>query len=292
VITPIVMGGTGESYPGDPRTEVPDGVMLSFVTRHLDPKFFNAGRWIGYPAQYAGDLSFEQSMAVGVETLKDVITEETTVKGNHVVLLGYSQSAAIMRRLLVECMNGTFGDPVWNAAWIKACGLVADPYRPKFHALEYDPHPGWWGVAGELPVWDRVPLIEMAAHRDPISSVPDNSLIRSVADFSGFFGFSGVAIQRWVSETIQTIQKRGWQNANLDWSQFWLVGQRVDEAIDALGGFLPRQEMRVTKYGDPIVINPGGGRHTCYHLERMPNSIYTFTERLAVELNRIARRDA
>lgn len=291
MITPIVMGGTTESYPGDTRTEVPSNTMLHGVTRHLDPTFFNPARWVGYPAQYAGQHSYEESMAIGTEALKTAITEETTA-GNHVVLLGYSQSATIVRRLLAECMNGTFGDPVWNAAWIKAAGLIADPVRPKGVALGHDPHPGWYGVAGEEPVWDRVPLLEMAADGDIIASAPENSLVRSVADFSAFFGFSANGLHQWVAGLIRTVTSRGWQNANLDWGQFWLVGQRVDQAIEGLRGYLPRSEFRPTKWSAPIVINPRGGRHTCYGVEKMPNSIYTYTERLAVELNRIAEEAA
>lgn len=292
MITPIVMGGTTESYPGDQRTEVPRECLLYSVTRHLDPEYFNTARWVGYPALYAGDLSYEQSLAVGVEAMKAAVTEETAVKGNHVILLGYSQSAVVVRRLLAEAKTGKFGDPTWNAEWIKAAGLVADPVRPKGVALEYDPHPGWYGVAGTEPVWDAVPLLEMAAHRDPISSVPDNSLIRSLADFSGFFGFNQAALDRWVQDMIAKVKSKGWQNANLDWRQFWLVGQRVNEAVDALGGYLPRQEVRFSRFLPPSIVNPGGGRHTCYNIERMPGSQYTYCERLALELNRIAQGEA
>lgn len=275
-ITPIAMGGTSESYPGDTRTEMPAEAMLTSVTKCLDAAHFNPARWVGYPAMYAGDLSYEESMGYGIEALANVIAEENAA-GNLIMLLGYSQSAVIMRRMLAMCKNGEMGDPDYLAAMIVGCALVADPVRPVGMAVGHDP--GGYGLAGTEPYWDAVPLWEAAADRDPICAAPYNSFLRTAADFTGFFGFTAKALNRWMTDAGQKIRNKEWQNANLDWGQFWLIGMRVNQAIDQLGGYLPQSP-----------LNPGGGRHTCYNKELVPGSPFTFCELLAVQMNTRARK--
>lgn len=289
MITPIVMGGTSESYPGDTRTEVPPNTMLWNVTKHLDPTFYNPARWVGYPAQYAQDLSYEESIAFGLNELNLAIYEEVVGKGNKVALLGYSQSAVIVRRLLANIAAGE--GEVEAAGFFAAAGLVADPVRPEGMSLGWKA-PGY-GLAGKEPIWGRVPLLEVAAPDDPICSAPYNAFLRTAADFSGFFGFTPRALQTWMKNAGERVRSKQWQNANLDWGQFWLIGQKVQEALHHVSCYLPRTEYpNPIKGRPPIVINSGGGRHTCYSTERVPGSQYTHCELLAVELNKIARQQA
>jgi hypothetical protein len=97
-------------------------------------------------------------------------------------------------------------------------------------------------------------------------------------------------LAEWMQSIIVKVQQRGWQNANLDWGQFWLTGQRVNEAVDYAGGYLPRLEYKTTDWTPPIVINPGGGRHTCYGTELVPGSHFTYCELLAMALNSIGEQ--
>jgi hypothetical protein len=289
MIRPIAVGGTGESYPGDPRTEMPDPLMsmLSFITEKLDEEYYLPGRWVGYPASYGDPMPYETSVQEALDNLDPVVQAALTAE-EQVVLLGYSQGASVVRRYLSAIRAGEYGDPEGYVGLILGAACVADPYRPEGVVVGYEP--GGYGIAGTTPQWEDSFLLEVAAHRDPICAAPYNSLLRTVADLSGFMSTDIRNLQGWMKAMMKTIQDRGWQNANLDWGQFWLVGQRVNEAIDMAGGYLPRIEYKTMPWLPPIVINPGGGRHTCYGMEKMPNSQYTYCEMLALELNSIANR--
>lgn len=284
MIRPIAVGGTGESYPGDARTTMPEPVisMLSFITQKLDPDYYLPGRWVGYPASYGDPMPYETSVEEALNNLDPVVQAALTA-GEQVVLLGYSQGASVVRRYLSALAAGEYGDPDSYYGDILGAACVADPYRPEGVALGYEP--GGYGIAGETGIWEDGFLLEVAASRDPICAAQYNSLLRTVADLSGFMSTDIRNLQGWMKAMMKTIQDRGWQNANLDWGQFWLVGQRVNEAIDMAGGYLPRIEYKTLPWLPPIVVNPGGGRHTCYGVERMPGSQYTYCEMLALELN-------
>ena len=274
----LVLGGTGESYPGDLRTEVPPETMLHHVTKHLDPDHFTS-HWVGYPAEYAGSMDYNESVQLGVVNaylkMVDILSGGTwDHEGDRLWLTGYSQGATIARRFneaLTEADN--------YRSFVAGVSCVADPHRPEGVALGFDP--GGSGVGGPVK-WDpEVPMLQVAASRDPICASAANSYIRTVADFTGFLAFNPDDLHQWARDTIRRIEAKGWQNANLDWGQFWLTGMRVAEAVDGLRGYLPMIPG----------LNPGGGRHTCYGVERMPNSPFTYCERLAQEMNTIARRE-
>lgn len=281
MIIPVVVGGTSESFVGDDRTEVPVNSMCEFTTRHLDPLFFAPARWCGYPSSYGSSMDYEESVAVGIAELWEVV-QIYIGEGEQVALVGYSQGAAIIRRFLAKLAAGGYGDPTVFKDVIVGAALIADPYRPEGATYTLDTIPTGYGVAGKTEIWQDGYLVEVAAPRDPISGSPYNSYIRTLADFSGYFSFEPRDLIMWAKQTIIKIQEQGWQNANLDWTQFWQTGQRVREAIDGIGGYLPYDKN----------LNPGGGRHTCYGTERMPMSQYTYCERLAIEMNTIARRSA
>lgn len=289
MIRPIAVGGTGESYPGDERTEMPakEISMLTFITEKLDPDYYLPGRWVGYPASYGDPMPYETSVEEALLNL-DPIVQAALSADEKVVLLGYSQGASVVRRYLSEIARGEFGDPdTYYGGKLLGAACVADPYRPEGVALGHDP--GGYGIAGQTQVWEEGYLLEVAASRDPICAAQDNSLLRTVADLSGFMSTDIRNLHDWMKAMMKTIQDRGWQNANLDWGQFWLVGQRVNEAIDMAGGYLPRIEYKTFPWLPPVVINPGGGRHTCYGVERMPGSQYTYCEMLALQLNDAAK---
>jgi pimeloyl-ACP methyl ester carboxylesterase len=281
VIIPVVVGGTAESFVNDLRTTVPVGTMCEFTTRHLDPLFFGTPRWVGYPAAYGSTMDYEESVAIGIAELWEIV-QVYIGEGEQVVLVGYSQGAAIIRRFLAKLAAGGYGDPSVFKDVIVGAALIADPYRPPGGTHLLDTIPPGYGVAGAREIWPDGYLVEVAAPRDPICASPYNSYIRTIADFSGFFSFEPRDLIMWAKQTIIKIQEQGWQNANLDWTQFWQTGQRVREAVDGIGGYLPYDKN----------LNPGGGRHTCYGTEKMPMSQFTYCERLAIEMNTIARRSA
>ena len=284
MILPIAVPGTSESHPGDTRTEMPDPSvsMLTNVTDHLDPDIFLPGRFVGYPAAYGDPMSYEESVAEGIDNLEQVVYQAMQ-DDQKMVLLGYSQGATIVRRYLAAVATGVYGDPAMFHGVILGAGCVADPYRPKGNCLGIDP--GGFGLAGKTTVWPDGFLYEVAATRDPICAAPENSYLRTVADFTGYMTTDPSQLILWMQAMITTLRDVGWQNANLDWGQFWLTGQRVNEAVDYAGGYLPRVEYRVTPWMPPVVINPGGGRHTCYGVETMPGSQLTYCQALADAIN-------
>lgn len=284
MIKPIAVGGTSESYAGDVRTEMPvkEVSMLTYVTNALSEEYFEPARWVGYPASYATPMPYEESVGEGIDNLHPVV-EDAIAEFDRVALLGYSQGASVVRRYLAKLAAGDYGDPADYEGVIVGAGCVADPYRPEGNALGFEP--GGYGLAGKTTVWDGGYLFEVAAHRDPICAAKYNSYLRDVADFTGYMTPDPRKLDQWMKKNIATIKDKGWQNANLDWGQFWLTGQRVNNSIDEAGGYLQRIEYQTMPWLPPIVINPGGGRHTCYGVELLPGSIYTYCETLAMAMN-------
>ena len=292
MIVPIVFGGTSESYPGDNRTTPPDGTMLKVVTDKLDSRWYNPAIWIGYPAQYAGVMSYEESIAVAIQNAIPVINDILNNTNDQIVLLGYSQGAAIARRILAQIGAGVHGTVDFFTGRVIGAGLIADPARPAGENLGPQIAPGY-GIAGTEEVWEKAFLLEIANPLDVICCAPHNSLIRTFSDFTGFFATDKASLERWAATSIQKVKQRGWQNSNLDWGQFWQIGQRVNEAVAGLQGYLPRHTRKNPLSWLPdIVMNPNGGQHTRYHLDLIPGTRMTGCELLAFELNAAGERRA
>ena len=104
----FVFGGTGESYPGDTRTIVPEGTMLWNVTKDLNPAEITS-EWVAYPSTFGpagGDvmgMSMEQSTAIAVAEGINRINNYT----GKFALLGYSQGALVSSRIGYEILNGS-----------------------------------------------------------------------------------------------------------------------------------------------------------------------------------------
>lgn len=120
-VTVLVVGGTGESYDGDMRTEVTG--LLSGVTDALDDRFDT--RWVGYPASYGpaphlSGISYADSVAAGQRALAAALH---AVVGP-VMIIGYSQGAVVIRRLLADLDARA---DMRALSRVVAVGFVADP---------------------------------------------------------------------------------------------------------------------------------------------------------------------
>ncbi|MEV0247390.1 PE-PPE domain-containing protein [Nocardia sp. NPDC050712] len=243
-ITVLAVGGTGESYPGDTRTDVSG--MLAAVTDHLDDRF--ATRWIPYPASYGpvpklDGVAFRHSVEAGVRALAAAVEDAD----GPIILLGYSQGCTVVRELLADTAI-TARDHVLGT------GLVADPQMP--HGLAVGkPHLAGSGVAG--PGGDvAVPTWWIANDHDPICNASPDSLLRDLADLTEFMSGDGI---RWGTAVMDRLRHRSRQNA---WgasepgnpAAVQRAKRRVDTAIQEARAYLPFHPR----------LNATGGQHTSY----------------------------
>lgn len=251
-IVPLILGGTGESYPGDTRTTTPQSMLkgvLPALTTNFEPN-----RWVGYPARYAQDgYSFEESVAEGVAKVKAVAAEILATPNRCVVLFGYSQGASIVRAFLEQTTDYR----------VLGAGQVADPTRREDEPV-VGRNPGGFGILHHRPRPRNGAFVyQAAASRDPICSLGPNSLLRNLGDFTGYFSTDPKENVAWMRDAIDKLGNKRWQMANLTLAQRWDF-RRLANAVDEASGYLPR-EIMIGNH--PIIWNRGGGRHTCYGVE-------------------------
>ncbi|CAM3284438.1 PE-PPE domain-containing protein [Tsukamurella hominis] len=250
-ITVLAVGGTGESWIDDPRTEVTG--MLSHVVAELDARF--ASRWVGYPASYGpvparDGISFAESVAIGVERLLTAIAEAD----GPVMLIGYSQGCTVVRRVL-----GAMADGPVLAPHVLAAGLISDPERP--HGS--DPALCGSGVAGDGPsVPDGVPLHWISHPQDVICNASVDSFVRDIADATAYLALRDLAT--WAPRAAGEYLGHRFQNATRTafGSRQWRRDvDRLRTAGREILGYLPRVQYRGRDY------NLRGNRHTAYATE-------------------------
>ncbi|MCR5980475.1 PE-PPE domain-containing protein [Gordonia jinghuaiqii] len=253
-VTVLVVGGTGESYPGDVRTRVSG--LLGAVAAELDERF--DCRWVGYPASYGptphpGGLSFAASVAMGSRRLRAAIE---TVAGP-VALVGYSQGAVVIRVALAELRAS--GSAVFDR--LLGVGLVADPHQPPGVVPGCD----GWGVAGpggELP--PGVAVRWVGAPEDMICNARADSLVRDIADLTRAMTFA--AAGRWRRSVWEVMRGNSFQNArrtSVGPAQWRRDVGRLASAWWEIRCYLPA----VMRVRGVAVTNSPGGRHTSYQTE-------------------------
>ncbi|MDV7098860.1 PE-PPE domain-containing protein [Gordonia amicalis] len=253
-VTVFVVGGTGESYPGDRRTEVTG--LLSGVTDELDERFDSC--WVAYPASYGpaphpGGMSFADSVAIGARRLAESLALVT----GPVALVGYSQGAVVIRSALADLW--ACGHPVLTR--VLGVGLVADPHQPPGAVPGCD----GWGVAGPgeaLP--PGLPVMWVGAADDMICNARADSLVRDIADLTRAMTFA--ALDRWGRSAWEVMRCNAFQNARrtaVRPSQWWRDIYRLASAWWEIRCYLPSM-MRILGV---VLPNSPGGRHTSYRHE-------------------------
>ncbi|MGW0037189.1 PE-PPE domain-containing protein [Gordonia sp. NPDC003376] len=254
-ISVLVVGGTGESYPGDARTRVTG--LLAAVTDVLDNRF--RARWVGYPASYGPaptlrGMCYEESVALGIEALTEALREPD----GPIVLIGYSQGAVVIRRVLATLWDGSSPTGSQIRRRILAVGLVADPHQPPGVV----PGCEGWGVAGPGPaIPDDLAIWWVGAADDMICNATSDSLFRDVADLTRALALP--TTRRWVTEMWKSLRSNAFQNAER--TRFGPRQWRRDV------GRLASARREVLGYLPPVIAVPGvrlrnarGGRHTSY----------------------------
>ncbi|MEE4022658.1 PE-PPE domain-containing protein [Gordonia sp. PKS22-38] len=253
-VTLFAVGGTGESYAGDERSEVAG--LLRAVTTHLDERF--TCRWVGYPASYGPaprlvGMSYRDSLEIGTRELRRRLRE---VDGP-IALIGYSQGAVVIRDTLTELSDA--GDPIVDR--VLAVGLVADPHQPPGAVTGC----AGWGVAGPgRPMPARVPTYWVGAPDDMICNATADSFVRDIADLTAALAFGGIG--RWVSQLWTVLRTNSFQNASRTSPGFEQVRRdlgRMRTAMREIAGYLPG----TLRWHSVAVRNPRGGRHTSYARE-------------------------
>ncbi|URG17433.1 hydrolase fold protein [Rhodococcus phage Mbo2] len=240
----LAAGGTGESYPGDVRTEVTG--MLKNVTDHVDPNKFRV-QWVGYDASYGNPTSYMISKTQLKARLRSLISYY-----RNCALLGYSQSADAMGELAADLVREGRGD------WLKGLAFLGDPAR---HSRDYigTRDPGGYGIVGMRgrESYGSIPLFQAANPGDPIPGASDDSLLRDIADFTPMFQVSdpvksGLAV-------LDTLNSKGWQNYATHWWEWPVAWRRWNTAKAEANAYMPRIILP-----SGFVLNPSGGKHTDY----------------------------
>ncbi|MFT4086260.1 MAG: PE-PPE domain-containing protein [Gordonia sp. (in: high G+C Gram-positive bacteria)] len=251
-ITVLAVGGTGESYCGDERTQVTG--MLAAVTDALDERF--VARWVPYPASYGpapepGGVCYLESVSAGVTNLSHAIA----AADGPVMVIGYSQGAVVIRALLSHPAAAQLLPKV------AAVGFIADPHQPPGVVRGCD----GWGVAGAGPdLPGEIPAYWVGDPHDMICNASADSLLRDVADLTPTL--SGRQTRLWLTDVYARVASRRMQNAaktRIGPSQWRRDVRRLANARREVLGYLPRA-VQIGGFG---LQNGSGGRHVSYGTE-------------------------
>lgn len=227
--------------------------MLGHVVGELDGRF--AARWIGYPSSYGPvpfgtGLSYADSVTLGVDALLRAVADTP----GPVMLLGYSQGAVVVRRML-----GLVADGSLHAPHIVAAGLISDPHRPE----GTDPRCDGYGVAGRGPyVPESVEVLWVSNPDDVICNASGDSFVRDLADATESLAVRD--LKRWVPSALARYRRGLFQNAAktaFSRRQWVRDIRRVRTAVDEVRGYLPSLQLGAR------TVNAGGGRHVAYAAE-------------------------
>lgn len=181
---------------------------------------------VAYDAQYGDPEPYADSRASGRANLLAAIRATP----NLVAIGGFSQGAGIAGDLAAEVGRGEHPD-----ISVVGCALIADPLRPPNtngtagqHLVGVDP--GGYGISGARLV-EGVPAYWVAAHGDPITSLPSGSPLRSIADLSSYWSTDPEGLVRFITDMAFVIWarklRRWWDFRRWrDWrgATAWLTG--------------------------------------------------------------------
>ena len=252
----LVVGGTGESFPGDSRTAVTG--MLANITNNLDPERFES-RWVPYDAAYGPvtnpvGVAYAESVEKGLSALLARLEDDP----RPVVLMGYSQGAAVVSTLLDFLANPNIVGQLKNR--IIGAVLLANPNRPQgSDTLGPIPDTSGYGITYDpaYPTPARVvPTIEVAHPQDAICSADPDSMLRSIARVTEFMSFTN--LDKWGRDVLADAQAIDWMSKVTSFSDVAYQANRFHRAIGEALGYLT-------------------GRHTAYNVESPKGTSITYT---------------
>lgn len=203
MIDVIACRGTGEHLNAASN-------MLFGVTRLLDGDRFDIVGDLDYPATVgpAGGEAFgpseDESVRIGVVNLVGMIR----AAANPVGLLGYSLGALVVTAFREAQARGAYSD--CEIAW-SAC--VANPRRAAGDTI--DLYSAGFGINGQHAPFAGAVHFEAANPADTITSCPQESPLRTVADQMSAFSFAEVG--GWTTDLAGKMMQRRFQPASWDW---------------------------------------------------------------------------
>lgn len=169
--------GTAKLDPRDADSVLLD-VVLELITslgEHGVQATDQKVPWKASMARIGGNTSWHNAAHEGVIMIDDILNRQTDIN-TKVILLGYSGGCKVIHDWLASRQDQHYR--------VAAVGYLSDPFRPADAWQAGTPDPGGRGIAGDHsnPLWDRT--FWTSFYKDVISSCPDNSPLRTLADLS------------------------------------------------------------------------------------------------------------
>lgn len=178
---------------------------------------------------------YDTNLRMGMLLLDDHV-RHAWESGLPVVLAGYSAGATLVGDYAAAIAKSE--DPMpWHEA-VVAVGLVADPMRPYGGGTSEFVAPGW-GIGGgrDIPA-HRFGVYWVADPLDPITCLPGNSPLRTIADQTYAMSFAPGEFPGWIGDLVDRLRRRRWQPVEVPWWNPLAVFEQYRAAADALNRYL------------------------------------------------------
>lgn len=236
-VTIIMCRGIGEKRHDNllwnhlrPEVAIRAGARIRFIDLDWPAIYGPVGGGRGNQSSYARNLERGLEMLTDeVDRARDLFTLGTR---NKVLLAGFSAGGTLV---------GNYGASGFYR--VNGVGLVADPMRPSGTGAAGFIAPGH-GVGGERVLnplsteqgwWISDP-------RDMITSCPERSPLRTIADQTWAMSFHPGEAPAWIADLADRVKRQRWQPSAIDWRDVRGTIQRYAQAADDAAGYLFRGE--------------------------------------------------
>lgn len=208
--------------------------------------------------------SYAADLQMGLLIIRDMLA--ALPENDTAILCGYSAGATLAgnyAQLAVHSRERMHGHR------IAGVGLVADPMRPYGGGTSAYTPPGF-GIGGQRDIGTNdFPVYWVSDPNDPITCLPENSPLRTIADQTYALSFAPGEFPKWIGDLIDRLITGRWQRVVVEWWNPIGVARQYKAALDALERYL------------------FGGDHTGYATRFMPGLDVTYLQHLAHKLNAI-----
>lgn len=259
----LMCRGNGEKFGEGMLMSTPE---IKGLRDYLDDRFhIHEVPWDATYGPSTGDFfgsSYATDLQMGIIIIRDMLAE--LPEEDTAILCGYSAGATLAgnyAQLAVQNRTQMLGEK------IAGVGLVADPMRP-YGGGTVEFTPSGFGIGGQRDISSAdFPVFWVADPFDPITSLPDNSPLRTIADQTYALSFGPGEFPQWIGDLADRLKTGRWQRVCVQWWNPIGVAQQYADAARALGRYLY------------------GGDHTSYGIRNVPGLEVNYLEHLANKLN-------